>query len=170
MIIGDGSLRNIKHLKSSILYPDSNNWFKVARKDAMLQDLIDTVYYFVNRIHKSLNMVVLQITKSHMENGCSEVTKQELTKLVADLDNKGISLILLGPIPYPDLTDEGFSRAFQITKWLSTTLKSHTNNTVFISNWDLQSSKNFTDNGSKLNYIGYKIIERKINDQMTARD
>ena len=51
MIIGDESLRDVQYLKSDKLYPNSNEWFKVARKNASLQDLIDTVLHF-GKFHK----------------------------------------------------------------------------------------------------------------------
>ena len=164
MIAGDSSLQEIRHLKSSLLHPDSNNWFKVAPKNAMLQDLIDTVLYFATRVHKNLKTVILQVTKSQIDKAGTEVTKRALIGLLNHLVSKGISLIILSPVPYLKYTDISFSRALAIAKWLWTIPDRYTNASIIDITTDLSPNKLFTDNGSKLSYTAIKLLELKINN------
>ena len=164
MIAGDSSLQEIRHLKSSLLHTDSNNWFKVAPKNAMLQDLIDTVLYFATRVHKNLKTVILQVTKSQIDKAGTEVTKRALIGLLNHLVSKGISLIILSPVPYLKYTDISFSRALAIAKWLWTIPDRYTNASIIDITTDLSPNKLFTDNGSKLSYTAIKLLELKINN------
>ena len=162
MVVGDETLKDIQCTRSDVLHLESNDWFKVARRNALLHDLIDTVLHF-GKLHKKLSTVYLQITKCQIEDFGTEQTKRQLEQLISDLKIREINLTILCPIPYCSYSDESYSRALTIIEWLKTLDTMHENLSLIDISTDLQQNRNlFNKGGNRLSYQGIEMLEKKV--------
>ena len=84
------------------------------------------------------------------------------------LYEKGVPVILSGPVPYPSLSNQAFSRALAINEWLTDFCME--NEIVFLDNFGFSSCKEncFMRNGNELNKRGSDMLGAAIFENLTA--
>ena len=106
-----------------------------------------------------------------MFNEKSEIIKDTLTNLSSEMAQKGIKVVVSGPIPYSVLNGESFSRLCALNDWLlkqSSTCNSFyvIDNSDFFQNYNLFSLK-----GGSLNTAGvFTLQERMTRALASIRD
>ena len=156
--IGDSSIYNVKLHKDK----DNTDCFKISNPNSTIDILSETTQFFLDKFHKNANTVVLHCTTSDMEFSKSEVIKTAYKKFASNLQDQNISLILSGPIPFPNMNSETFSRLCNINAWLHEFCSEA--NIKFLDNVDLfwKKPRCFSKNRKFLNNEGTQLLETKL--------
>ena len=140
----------------------SKEGFKITNPNASLNEMVKTAKFFIDKNHKNVKSMIFQISTNHIENGKSEIIKDTLTKFSSEMTEKGIKVVVSGPIPYNVLNGECFSRLCALTDWL---LKHSSTCSTFniIDNSDFfQNNSLFTERRGKLNTAGVFTLQERI--------
>ena len=130
LFFGDSVLRDVNLLGG---LGNKNEYLKIPRNNASLIDLVDTIYFFLEEVlvNNTISTVILQTCTKDIRFGQTESMMQTFEELILKMEEKGISLIIIGPLPFPSLGSHAFSRACCINDWL----EKHTavsKNTTFV--------------------------------------
>ena len=90
--------RNFRYVKLSN-FLKSENCFKIARPDVGINDLSDTVEFFLQNVHKGCSHLIFQIGSYDVNNSCTEAVKNRVEVLFSKMTAREISLISSWPIP-----------------------------------------------------------------------
>ena len=137
MFIGDSTIRNV-HLKNCSSR-DNPNVFKIARHNANIDDLSDTVDFFMDKMEMELlprvSQIILHANTIDINQRQSEMTKIKYIKFIEKFQQKGVKVIISGPIPHPQCSEEHFSRLLEMNNWLLL-LADDIKEFTFINNFD----------------------------------
>ena len=166
ILAGDKTF-NLIQLASSNL--NSEKCLKIAPVNTHVEQLIENIDFFVEKMQDNPNSVVLQVSTLDCIHGRTEVIKQRINDFAEALYNRGMSLVLSGPVPYPSLSNGAFSRAWAINQWLIDFCDAYelplVDNFIF-----LKKSGNenyFFRNGRGLNQRGSDMIGKAITEHLT---
>ena len=160
LIIGDGTVENIDI--TSDCY-SSNSCFKISRRYSHnIKELADTTEFFLDKLHKGVNQLVLQISSFNFFNTNSEEIKDDIKSLIKNMGQRKISLVISGPIPHNNTNMESFSRMIAINSWLD--LIDFPKGVTFINNFDMFWKRHnlFASETNRLSASGYKCLTDKI--------
>ena len=164
LFFGDSTIKNVNLLGS---IGNRNECLKVARNNASINDLIETIEFFVDEVYgpNKITTVILQTCINDIKFGLTEAIVQAFENLMQVMEEKEISLIIVGPLPFPFFGSSAFSRACCINDQL----KKHTaesENTKFVDVFN-----HFWNNGSQfgrnmnLNNTGQIVLAKLITEK-----
>ena len=168
LLVGDSVLRNVNLLGA---LANKNECLKIARKNASLVELIDTIKFFMNKVYKnSISTVVLQTCMRDIRHGSTELIINIFEDMIAEMAAKGINFIILGPIPLPNLSSVSFSRACCINDWLAKRAAA-SQDVIFVDTFDhyWKNVNQFTRN-SYLNEAGQLNLAKFITEKFPFTD
>ena len=112
--------------------------------------------------------IVLQFTVRDCIKGRTEEIKRKMAQFYETVYSKGITLTLSGPVPYPSLSNEAFSRAYAINQWLFDFCTD--NEILLVNNFSFISCPDnlFMNKGRELNQRGSDMIGGALCDALTA--
>ena len=163
VLAGDKSFKNMK-LNSS--FPDK--CLKIAPHNTNINELTETAKFFVDKMHRNMEYVVLQVSHHDCTQGKTELIKQTISNFSSQLFSQNVNLVISGPIPYPSLANSAYSRACTINNWLIDF--STDNDILFIDNLTSLSRNKyvFKENGYELNPTGCEMIGKVIFETLLA--
>ena len=146
----------------------SEQGFKIANPAASLSKSIETAKFFINKNHRNVKSMILQISANHIENGKSEIIKDTLMNLSTEMAQKGIKVIISSPIPYSALNGESFSRLCALNNWLlkqssTCSLFNVIDNSDFFQNYNL-----FSEKRGNLNTAGVFTLQERMNRALAS--
>ena len=116
LVIGDENLSPFHVQPTGTFTPDV--MFKVASPNALLDDLVETANFFLEKF-PNVETVVFHGGTTVMKRGKTEKIKGLYTKLIDQTKSKNINLVLSGPFPNLCMSPETFSRTVAINQWLN---------------------------------------------------
>ena len=115
IFIGDKTIQNIDiHTEKE----NKNDIFKIAKPNSTIDELIDTIDFFLKKLHKGVNQVVLQIGLKDMKIANSEEIKENILAFTDKMNGINVNVLLSGPVPHPNISSTTFSRMVAINVWL----------------------------------------------------
>lgn len=115
LILGDAAVKNLL-LNDKIMRKDE--YFRIANSNATLEELIDNAIFFMQKFLFGVTNIILQISFTAVSRGRTEKMKEKLHNFIKSMNTQKIRVTVCGPIPYPWMKNETFSRAYSMTKWL----------------------------------------------------
>ena len=169
MIIGDESFSNLL-LGSNIMADEE--YFKVAKPGATIHNTISNALYFINNLLSGLTNVIIQIGYADTKSGKSEKIKKELKWFIQLMNELSIKVVICGPIPYSRMSNEAFSRAYNLNMWLLEQVRFGSGSFALIDCFDLMwgNKDAFLENRTKLSRYGNWLIESVIEVCITGSD
>ena len=156
---GDATIQKV-HIGQEDVHPEKV--FKIAKPQSDIKQLSETVEFFMDKLHKGAKSLIFQLGTTDFKGSNSEDIKRSILKLLDKMEQKGVQVVLSGPIPYPRMDNTTFSRMFAIHEWLINQELSH--NVIYVNNvlsfWD--KPKLFAKTGTRLSDSGNIILTKNI--------
>ena len=155
MFLGDTTIKNIKLNKNNSDLQEGRQVFKIARHNADVDDLSETAEFFIDKIgsEHEVTEIILHANTVDINQRQSEITKNKFKSFLHKFQQKGIKVIISGPIPNPQCSKESFSRLLEMNNWLNK-LNDDNKHFTFINNFDIFWNKGFMFSKKHLNKIG----------------
>ena len=171
LFFGDSTIKDVNLLGA---LGNKNECLKISRNGATVKDLSETIEYFVDEVYGPSNIctVILQTCIKDMKYGLTENIIQVFENLKEKMEERQISLIIVGPLPFMNLSCSAFSRACCINDWL----KKHTTdaeNTKFVDIFDhFWNNRSQFNRNQGLNSVGQTNLTNFITEKclMSAAD
>ena len=128
LLVGDSTLRQVNLLGE---LGDRQTCLKISRRNTHLADLISPIEHFTDVYKDSLKTVILQKCIKDITHGSTERVIQIVEYLSRMMEDKGLSFVIVGPLPLPSLSSLSFSRGLCINNRLEK-LSSNSNTITFI--------------------------------------
>ena len=163
LFVGDSALRNVKLLGG---LGNTQSCLRIAKQNASLADLVDTIEYFTNEVYKdSISTVILQTCTKDIKHGLTESIIQLFEYLMRKMTDRGISMIIVGPLPLPNFSSIAFSRACCINDWLENNI-AESENVEFVNIFDFfWNNDNQFSRNMYLNSVGQLNLAKCITEK-----
>ena len=99
--------------------------------------------------------------------------KQKLSSFIEKMNSLNIRVTICGPIPYRWMTNEAFSRALSLTKWISTQHRRSEMLFSWVDAFDLMWKHEYAFKGKRskeLSNYGNWLLEEAITDSVVLSD
>ena len=151
IFIGDENIKDV-HLNRVA------NPFKIARTRACVADLAETADFFMQSLDFEAKAIILHVPTVEIKETKSEKLRSSYVNNIKYLQERCINFSLSGPIPYPSMSNESFSRVCAINRWLAN--MSRKMGFHFIDNFSNFWGKRqlFEQNSNRLNILGQTTL------------
>ena len=91
ILCGGRELKRLS-LDPNVVQPEEE--LKVSNCQVTLKHAMDTVKFFMDKKHKKVKNVILQIGSNHIEKGHTEILTNDVMDFASDLVQQGVNLII----------------------------------------------------------------------------
>ena len=169
LILGDSTFQDLI-LCDNLMVEDQ--YFKIAKHGATVDDLINNALYFINNLLPGVRNVILHIGFDDVSKGKLEKIKKQLSDFITLMNEINIKVVICGPIPYRHMHNEAFSRAYAVNMWMIEQLRFSQMKFALVDCFDLmwKSHNSFIKGRNLLSHFGYWILEGAISSCVTQND
>lgn len=170
LILGDGVVRNLLFVDKVMR---KGEYFRIANPIATLDELIDNALFFMNAFLFNVSNIILQVSYAAVSRGKTEKMKTKLANFILNMNAKDINVTICGPIPYRWMSNEAFSRAYSMIKWLITEHRQGSGKFTLVDSFDLLWNNEYAFNKigvRELTSFGNWLIEEAITECVVLSD
>ena len=149
-----------------------DQYFKIAKPGATISDTISNTLYFIHNLLSGITNIIMQISHMDTKSGKSEKIKKELKWFVQLMNEINIKVVICGPVPYNRMSNEAFSRAYNLNMWLLRQVRHGPESFSLVDCFDLMwgNKDAFIESRNKLSNYGHWLIESIIAVHITGLD
>jgi len=168
IVIGDSSFHDLV-LGHNLMI--EGNYFKIAASNSNIGDRINNTLFFLASMFSEVTQVVFQVGYGDVCDGKTEKIKAMLHHFVQFLNEMKIKVVICGPIPFPGMKNEAFSRAYAVTRWLTEEIRYGEITFSFVNSFELMwgNKMAFFKNRNKLSCFGNWLLECAITDACSSQ-